>query len=138
GGKERDHALARLGEAEDSRRGEIAALAAELERAVRQHDAADRRGRDLQARLEALGAEVDSLRQSQAQLREQLAAREQEVEAARDAALKARDRLSSAQSDWERRSAAEREAAEQVLFAAQLARSQEKERLQAELARTQS
>src|SRR5262249_5215930 len=97
--KERDHAVARLGDAEDRSRAEVDAVAVELERAVQQYDAADQRGRDLQAGLETLGAEADSLRQSQAQLRKELAAREQEVQAARDAAREAQNRLSSAQSD---------------------------------------
>src|SRR5262249_33183090 len=83
----------RFGDAENRWRAESDALAAQLERAVQRHDEADRRGRDLQARLELLGAEVDSLRQGQARLRQDLAAREQEVEAARDAAREAQDRL---------------------------------------------
>jgi chromosome segregation ATPase len=112
--KEHDHAVAQFGEAEKRWRAEIDALSLKLVRAAQQHDETDQRGRDLQARLEPLGAEVDALRQSQAQLRRELTAREQEVEAAQEALKQAR---ASAPQEFSQ---------------------EEKERLQAELAQAQT
>jgi chromosome segregation ATPase len=111
--KERDAAVARVGQAEKYWRAEIDALTEERNRAVQQHDEADQGDRDLEAQFQALSAQVDSLRQTEVQLRQNLAARELEVEAVREALAQAR---ASAKEEF----------------------SQEKERLQTALALAQA